>query len=72
MSPPGPVTGRSHRWPAGGWLLNSPLPWEAELDDHLRALLDQLDAIASVVQGYKGDEHISEVKVLYGPGSRDR
>ncbi len=53
MSPPGPVTGRSYRRRTGMWRLQSPLPRAAERDDHLRALLEQLDAKASRIQAFK-------------------
>lgn len=53
MSPPGRVTGRSFIHRTGGWRLESPLPRSAELDDHLRALLDLLSAKAPIIRGYK-------------------
>lgn len=45
--------GRRRRW--GIWRLESTLPASAELDEHLRSLLDQLDPRAAAIRAYAED-----------------
>jgi Domain of unknown function (DUF4279) len=48
------------RWRTGSWILESRLPQSSKLDEHLRDLLDRLEAHAAtirgfVAQGYRAD-----------------
>lgn len=53
LSPPGSVTGRSYPYRTGMWLVETPLPRTAELDAHLRALLDLLGSKVAMIHAFK-------------------
>jgi hypothetical protein len=49
------------RWRTGSWILESRLPRSSKLDEHLRDVLDRLEAHAGEIRGFVAQGHRADI-----------